>query len=60
MNPTNGDIFRQVAAKSRRNFCRNGCYGGNGGQQSLFNHGKGKLGEQFGRTYGAQLADRRA
>src|ERR1019366_1596897 len=40
------DIFRQAAAKSRRNFCRNGCCGGNGGQQSLFNQGKGKLGEQ--------------
>src|ERR1019366_6873795 len=45
------DIFRQAAANSRRNFCRNGCCGGNGGQQSLFNQGKGKLGEQFGWTY---------
>jgi hypothetical protein len=60
MNSTNGDMLRQEAVNSRRNFCRNGYRGGNGGQQLLFNQGKGKLGEQFGWTYGAQLADRRA
>ena len=60
MNPTSGDILRQAVAKSRRNFCRNGHCAKDGGQQSHFNHGKGKLGEQFGWTYGAQRADRRA